>query len=376
LLKLATNGTQAMFNVERRAFCYRLRQSGLGLVQEGLSDRYTMMTLLGLHRAEASGLISPVNINAVLLRLVRDTSWVTNVGDLGLLLWLSAVVSPERLRECCDNARLDSLLNGLRKKREKRTMELAWFLSGLAHMKLAGAAGWRDEAELARSAYAGLQATRGKAGLFGHVARDGSLGGLLRGRIGSFADQVYPIYALSKYAEAYRVPDALEMARQCADQICRLQGPLGEWWWHYDAKLGRVFEGYPVYSVHQDGMAPMALFALSEALNEDYDEPIYRGLQWIGGNNQLGRDLINDSEQVIWRNIYHRQEYSARFESVRRAVAGATSPEGTSDLVVRHECRPYHFGWLLYAFAGRSISESGRHRRAASARPGDQRQRG
>jgi hypothetical protein len=335
-----------------------------------------MMTLLGLRRAEASGLISPVNISDVLLRLLRDTSWVTNVGDLGLLLWLSAAVSPERLRECCDNAGIGSLLNGFRKGRERRTMELAWFLSGLAHMKLAGAVGWRDEAELARRAYAGLQANRGQAGLFGHVARDGSLDGLLRGRIGSFADQVYPIYALSKYAEAYRVPGALEVARQCADEICRLQGPLGEWWWHYDAKLGRVFEGYPVYSVHQDGMAPMALFALSEALNEDYSEPIYRGLQWIGGDNQLEQNLINDSDQVIWRSIYHRRKYSARFESMRRALTGTTVPEGTGDLVVRYECRPYHLGWLLYAFAGRRVSEPGTHSRAASARPVAVRQRG
>jgi len=75
--------------------------------------------------------------------------------------------------------------------------------------------------------------------------------------------------------------------RTCAEAICRMQGPSGQWWWHYDARNGRIFERYPVYAVHQDGMAPMALFALGEVARLDFSEPIYKGLAWISGNNEL-----------------------------------------------------------------------------------------
>ena len=46
-------------------------------------------------------------------------------------------------------------------------------------------------------------------------------------------------------------------ARPHASASCRV--PHGQWWWHYDVRDGSVVERYPVYSVHQHAMAPMAL---------------------------------------------------------------------------------------------------------------------
>ena len=60
--------------------------------------------------------------------------------------------------------------------------------------------------------------------------------------------------------------------------ICELQGPDGQWWWHYDTRTGKVVEGYPVYSVHQDSMAPMALLDLEDAGGPQHSEAITRGL--------------------------------------------------------------------------------------------------
>jgi len=68
---------------------------------------------------------------------------------------------------------------------------------------------------------------------------------MLRGHIGSFADQVYPIYALARFGQAYGVQPAVEMAGRCGEAICRMQGPSGQWWWHYDTRTGKVFETYP-----------------------------------------------------------------------------------------------------------------------------------
>ena len=85
----------------------------------------------------------------------------------------------------------------------------------------------------------------------------------LRGHVSCFADFVYPIQALSYYHQATRDARAAEVAISCAERMCQMQGPEGQWWWHFDIRAGRLVEGYPVYSVHQDSMAPMALFALA-----------------------------------------------------------------------------------------------------------------
>src|SRR5208337_2321146 len=142
--------------------------------------------------------------------------------------------------------------------------------------------------DLAVETYHRLIENQGDHGFFGHLNTKRSLAGRLRGQIGSFADQLYPIYALSKFATSFHVKEPLALALECAKAICRAQGKLGQWWWLYDSRTGRVLSRYPVYSVHQHGMAPMGLFALQEATGQNFTEAIYRGLQWVYGTNELG----------------------------------------------------------------------------------------
>ncbi len=85
-----------------------------------------------------------------------------------------------------------------------------------------------------------------------------------RAHVGSFADQVYPIQALARLHGSAADPEALAVANAVAKVICDAQGPAGQWWWHYDSRTGGVVEGYPVYTVHQHAMAPMALLDLAE----------------------------------------------------------------------------------------------------------------
>ena len=47
LVDLATRGLVPMFDQRRQLFCYSLKKSAQGMVQEGISPRYTMMTLMG-----------------------------------------------------------------------------------------------------------------------------------------------------------------------------------------------------------------------------------------------------------------------------------------------------------------------------------------
>jgi hypothetical protein len=137
LIALSAEGLIPMFDREKQAFCQRMVSNENGLVRVGISYRYTIITLLGLHRLRVAGLPLPFDIQPTLEHLFEDTTWLDNFGDLGLLLWLCALTSPNRLPGFSSHHVLESAVNRYRDGREQRTMELSWFLSGLSHAVLA-----------------------------------------------------------------------------------------------------------------------------------------------------------------------------------------------------------------------------------------------
>ena len=354
LIEFATEGLVPMLDPQQQLFCYRLKKTEQGMVREAISRRYTMMTLLGLHQLEVGGGTSPFE-KSLFVRLLSDLTWVDNIGDLGVLLWLCAKVFPERLSELKALLDLRHALYSYRDARRGSTMELAWFLTGLSYWAQARPDELARIHSLTFRTYKMLTKNQGVHGFFGHMASSASVAGVLRGRTGTFADQVYPIYALTQFAATYQYEPAAGRALKCAGALCDAQGPSGQWWWHYDAGSGRVIEGYPVYSVHQHAMGPMALFALDDLLHRDFTPWIYKGLDWINFNNELGMNMEDASSGVIWRCIFKTKRPLGRYlkaalghygESVQTARPGSLS--------IAFECRPYELGWLLYAFAGRS----------------------
>lgn len=353
LSSLAVEGLAPMFDPETSLFCYRMNNVGGSLKREGLSHRYTMMTLLGLHEFEKTGQRLPFNVVQILESLTKNLDWVTNIGDLGVLLWTHSVLTPDRAPAWLGDMDIEHALDRYPDAREHRTMELAWFVTGLAHNLLTSRPASPHFKDLALDAYNKLEKNQGSGGFFGHVGHRTTLSGMLRGSIGSFADQVYPIYGMARLAQACGFEEALTRAVDCAQGICRVQGSLGQWWWHYDSGRGQVARKYPVYSVHQHGMAPMALFAVGEASGKDFSGPIYKGLQWIAGQNELGTDLRDQMGKIIWRCILPQRQAEMYLDEVfgRLRVPSHLHPAGP--LRVLHECRPYELGWLLYAFAPR-----------------------
>src|SRR5271165_6128179 len=111
--------------------------------------------------------------------------------------------------QCCGSLVqliLQVLMERFADARARRTMELSWILSGLAHAAFARPELGERLLPLAERVAATLLKNRGPAGAFGHQASEGGgLTGPLRGRLGSFADQVYPIYA---FAWAHRASGA------------------------------------------------------------------------------------------------------------------------------------------------------------------------
>ena len=347
---LCVKGLAPMFDEPGQLFCNRLVRTHKGLEREGLSPRYTLMTLLGLHRGEKFGLRNPFDSGAILNGLIKERRWLDNIGDLGLLLWTCALMAPDRYAEVYRDFNAAAARDRFRDARDGHTMELSWFLAGLAHGALAGQKSLPGLADLAGVTFEVIRKNQGRNGIFGHLAGGAGVTGAFRGRLGSFADQVYPLYAFSKFAKACDHPEALKSAQSCAETICAAQGPLGQWWWHYDSRSGRVVGEYPVYSVHQDAMGPLALFALGESDGKDYSQWIFKGLPWIYGENELKFSLFDASQNIIWRCIFLSK--SATYIREAASLMGFRPQSKTpGGLQVRYECRPYHLGWALYAFS-------------------------
>lgn len=338
-----------MFDPARQRFCFRAVRNGQGVRNEGTSRRYSMISLLGLARMEKGGGKSPIDIETALSSLLPDAETIDGIGDLGLLLWLCALASPDRAPEAWRERKMAKALFQCPDALEGRTMELSWFLTGIAHAVLAKVQGIPGLEEQASRTFERLMRNYGRKGIFGHSGTS-TLAGFFRGRIGSFADQAYPIHALARFSQAFGSRTALAVAVECAEAICRLQGPLGQWWWHYDAAASRVIGRYPVYSVHQDGMAPMALLAVGEASGRSFHTELFKGLDWIAGRNERGMDLVDPSRNVIWRSLY-REKYRAYAHELSCLLRLSGPEKEFDDLAVRYECRPYHLGWLLYALS-------------------------
>jgi hypothetical protein len=351
LTDVAISGLGRMLDPASRLFCHRVVRTPNGLVREGVSSRYSAIALLGLSRLEACGKKLPFEIGPILDALLQDTGWMDNIGELGLILWLLAELAPDRLSKFYESMNLEQALDMHPGIKEGRTMELAWFLTGLSAATLAEREELPGMTDLAAGTYRCLEQNLGESGIFGHQASRATFGGMLRGRIGSFADQIYAIYAISRFVAAFEMDGPLSAARNCAEAICGAQGSLGQWWWHYDSSSGKVVRGYPVFSVHQDAMAPMALLSLGKIVGEDFTEFVTKGIRWVGGQNELGVDLRDQSAGVVWRGIHLTTKFHVYLDDFLGLIRDRRDGGSQHRTAVIGECRPYELGWLLYAFA-------------------------
>ncbi len=355
LCEFSVKGLELMFERNKKVFCYRVRKSNEGVVFDGESFRYTIIALLGLKRYEQYLGPSPIHITEVFNEVLNKSTSIEYAGDAGLLLWLTALVSPERLEDVYSKLDITRTWYKYQDATNGMTTELAWLLTGLSYAMLKGGKPFHGIIDTAIEVFNIIKGNYGGKGIFRHQ-HSKSIAGVLRGNYGCFADQVYPIYALTRFAEIHENSEALTMASQCSETICERQGGYGQWWWHYDARTGKTAGRYPVFSVHQQGMAPMALFA-AERKGANYEEPIYKGLQWILGRNELGINMRDSARNTIWRSFYQKK-WKQKRELLTAMIGNYPEEKTPADLNVLYECRPYCFGWLLYAFADRAGGQS------------------
>jgi hypothetical protein len=312
---------------------------------EGTSLRYGVIAALGLMRLPAQvsrAVLGGDDCHDLLGRLAKRLDDTTSRGDVALLCWALAEAGHSELPHA-----LDRLWQLERRRDPFDVVSAAWVVTALV-----AARALTDVEQHLAVARARLLGARRE--VFPHVI--GATSPAYRCHVGSFADQVYPVQALARLHGSADDPRALAVAEQVAAVICRDQGAAGQWWWHYDSRTGDVVEGYPVYSVHQHAMAPMALLDLAEAGGQGHTDAICRGLRWLARPPETSADLIPGEPPVIWRKVARGDP--AKLVRGLRAAATRLRP-GTRlsalDLAFRpgtidHECRPYELGWLLHAW--------------------------
>jgi hypothetical protein len=347
LRALALSGLPRMYDPAGGRFVFRLRRTDAGIVPEGGSDRYTAITLLGLSgeapaaaRAALHG-SEPLEVwRSLAARAARSPI----LGDVALTLWAGVALGAPRREDL-----VVRLLELRPAQAVHPTVEVAWTLSALTLDPEAPVGDVREQ--VARR----LRESQGaRSGAFPHVLGGG---GGLRAHVCCFADLVYPIQALSLRAEHHEDRAAAEAARRAAELIVGRQGRDGQWWWHYDVRSGEVVEGYPVYAVHQDAMAPMALIAAGKATRIDFSGAVHLGLDWLEHSPELGgRSLIDEGAGLIWRKVARREpgKLSRSLQAVASRLHRSLRVPGL-DLAlpaktIDYEDRPYHLGWLLHAF--------------------------
>ncbi len=270
--------------------------SGVSVLSEP-SPRNTAEVVKSMYVVRRRGFPCPLDPDALLERLISQYLPELEYPDVSLLLWADALGDGTRGSELGD-----ILIQRLPAKASE-TMYLGWALAACCHA-LRKAPDLERLATLAHGLYgrvSAIQAT--KTGLF---RTSGARTGLLRRReaVTTLPAQASAIHALALYGNVFGVADAADRAGRCAEVLCRLQGPLGQWWWSYDAARAQVVDRYPVYSVAQDASVPMALELLgTESAPALFRDNVSRGVAWLFGDNELSESFVDEDQNIIWRAL-------------------------------------------------------------------------
>jgi hypothetical protein len=314
-----------------------------GLLPQGSSLRYSIIACLGLRclpDPDQRDVLAGQDCDDLLGILAKRLDDLTGLGDVALLCWAAALARHHELPHAID--RLRAVDSG----GTTDVVSAAWVVSALV-----AARGLMDVEEHLAAARDRLLGAR--RDVFPHLVVGGSW---YRAHVGSFADQVYPVQALARLHASADDPAALAAAEHVAGAICAAQGADGQWWWHYDARTGRVVERYPVYSVHQHAMAPMALLDLADAGGDCHLGAISAGLRWLVAKPETPRSLVADQVPVIWRKVGRDdpRKLARGLAALSTAVRPGSSVPGLDRVfppgAIDYECRPYELGWLLYAW--------------------------
>lgn len=332
------------------SYLYRLDGSETGNVSLPESDVfYTLNVLLGFSKLPDRGSLLPYNIPEIFRSVTRRMARLrVPFYAYGMALWASAELQLTIPDELCST--IEKCLNDTNQWKNWTGQDLGMLLSGTMAQAKHDQKNWAHHSHRLK-AYLDEYYSCSETGLFYNSPKG------VRRRFASFATGVYLTLACFHYGEFFEHEPSIKRALDCVQSLQKCQGPRGEWPWFYDVPSGKVLDIYPVYSVHQDGMAPAYLHHAIAHGHPGARESMLSSFYWILGENQIGCSMLAIDEGMIYRS----QARNQRLQRGRRAARAAincvfhrnTTLTDPKSLVVTPECRSYHLGWILWSFAGR-----------------------
>ncbi len=321
----------------------------------GYSLRYTAISHIGISKWLAYHPQDENQLPELWSRILNELPKINDIGDISLCLWAGCEGTLDRLIELI----LDKFISIWREQKDKcNSVELGWVLKACLMVCDVMPDSSQKVDSILKDSYVRLSNNYNPmAHLFCRHKRKG-FKQKVSGQIACFADQVYPIVAMSHYGKRFDDKKAKMMAAEVVDKICEYQGRQGQWMWHYDVTHNRLCEEYPVFSVHQHAMAPMAIFASDQVNGQNHRQQIALGLKWLFGNNELGENLVLPEQGIIWRDI-ERDEPEKWSRNVKglcytyglKQLGDFLTEKHSEKFKINYECRPYELGWILYAWA-------------------------
>lgn len=349
LVDIARNGIVQYYNPATHLFDFIVTDNSVKKEKKQLLLIHSLISLLGISNHKDSVSIDyKKSIDKIFELIIRNGS---GIREYSLILWLLAKENDARAKRIFEY--VNKLSNKIIYRAE--TMELAWMLTALVFELRRRKDHSEVKSKLLKIVKLLNERFVKRTGLFLHLSKENKTFNL-RYNIANFADQIYSIYAISVFTEAAKNDGFLKTAKKCANKICSSQGKTGQWWWHYNALTGEVVGKYPVFSVHQDSMAPLALMALTKVSENNYMSNIQCGLDWISRDNEPGVSMINEDKNFVKRGIKRKGVLS----KIQNIATVASKFSMASNISAKYD-RPkylkimnweysYHLGWILYAY--------------------------
>lgn len=351
--RLCLENLTSLYNTNRHCFDYEIRNNRPIALNTLQSCQQTAFCLLGLNRA---------NIPCEKFNIVPHYCWETITrkigtsqlsGLAGLYIWANAVWEFDDFTMLASqfgitDAGFNELVTRL------TTRELSYLTSGLLHEYQRSGSDISER--FARKASGHLLGRYfATTGLMNHTEEIPSSNLRTKRWTPYFTDQVYAIQAFSFASHMLGDHLALDVAEHLASKLVSLQGDKGQWWWQYDSRNSQTIREYPVYTVHQHSLAPLAMVALEQAGGTDYSAHVEKGRAWLN-HNELNARLVDLVEQRIWSGVNYCNPLWSQALSLLRIK------QAKPVLEVMRSVQPGDLGWFLYAAALETETQNnGRH---------------
>ncbi len=344
---------EKMFNESTSLFSFSARQidgSFLNDFSNAGKFRYTLNVLFGLQKLQQHTDI-PWDLKSLAEKFLSEHPVDgLSLGDRGLLLHILSLENNTKARQIYIS--IEDLIKDKTRTLKQAIQNIAWASIGITtYAKYETSAKGCD---LARKAICYLcdDLMNSRTLLPRHNCGP-------RGAFISFGGIAYFLMAMEHYSKAFNDDYVSALFKNTVARVLALQGKSGEWPWFVDSSSGRVMDWYQIYSVHQDSMAMLFLLPAVDMGVTGSAEAIRKSYRYLFGNNQLQSHLIQNEPFFIFRSIRRKNRLAERprrllYSFANKIASRSAELADSACLEINKECRSYHLGWIVYAWAGRS----------------------